>query len=469
MNAKPVACAFLCIVASLLIGVFSFFFFSPWTFFIQLSAGTLLGLCGFLILLKEGLRSFFTGLLLFLCFHPFSAISSSPKDSIQFGGSLRFRSETLYHFNAFTPTRSGVNNDSFVLMRLRPRVTIQPEESFRVFVEPQISRTFAQEESTVANGNNIDDFDLHQGYVDFFLPGDWASFRLGRQELSYGDERLLGAFGWSNVGRSHDAVKLRGEWDSFWIDSFFSWIQRSAGNQYLAGSYGHWAPTDKMVYEPFLLFWTDRDGGVGGRPVELYTVGDRLVWKSGRWDTDWDGALQFGRSAGNNVSAFFGHAAGGYTFDTVTAKPRVGLEYNIASGDKTPNGGSVRGFNQLFPTNHDKYGFMDLVGLRNIHNLRGSFSVRPKEQWKIGLDYHAFFLFHPEDGLYQASGAQVRAGAAGASRFAGQEGDVSLQYQWNPHADFLLGYSAFFAGDFLGDTGVKKNAHFLYAQTVVSF
>lgn len=469
MKKKSFVWAFSCIVVSLLIGGVSFFHFSPWTFFVQLFAGTLFGLCGFLILLKEGLRSFFTGLLLFLCLNPLSAISSSPKESFQFGGSVRFRSENLYHFNSFTPARSAGTKDSFVLMRLRPQVSVQPTEEIRFFVQPQISRTFAQEESTVANGNNIDDFDLHQGYVDFFLPGERASLRLGRQELSYGNERLLGAFGWSNVGRSHDGVKVRGEWDSFWIDSFFSWIQRSAGNQYLAGSYGHWAPTDKMIYEPFFLFWTDRDGGAGGRPVELYTMGDRLVLKSGRWESDWDGGLQLGQSAGKNVLAFFGHAAGSYTFDTATSKPRVGLEYNIASGDKTPNGGSVRGFNQLFPTNHDKYGFMDLVGLRNIHNLRGSLSLSPKEKWKIGFDYHAFFLFHPEDGLYQASGAQVRAGASGASRFAGQEGDLLLQYQWNSHADFLLGYSVFLAGDFLGDTGVKKNAHFLYAQTVVSF
>jgi len=46
------------------------------------------------------------------------------------------------------------------------------------------------------------------------MPADWyqayqASLKIGRQELIYGDERLIGAFGWNNIGRVFDAAKLR--------------------------------------------------------------------------------------------------------------------------------------------------------------------------------------------------------------------------------------------------------------------
>jgi len=36
-----------------------------------------------------------------------------------------------------------------------------------------------------------------------------VSLKVGRQELSYGEERLVGAFAWNNIGRVFDAVKVR--------------------------------------------------------------------------------------------------------------------------------------------------------------------------------------------------------------------------------------------------------------------
>ena len=104
-----------------------------------------------------------------------------------------------------------------------------------------------------------------------------------------------------------------------------------------------------------------------------------------------------------------------------------------------------------------------------MHNPRFNFQVVPLEGLTASLDYHLFFLMEPADGLYQASGAQVRAGAAGASRFAGQEIDALLKYKWNKYANFMLGYSFFATGSFIEDTGVDKNAHFIYAQTTVYF
>ena len=104
-----------------------------------------------------------------------------------------------------------------------------------------------------------------------------------------------------------------------------------------------------------------------------------------------------------------------------------------------------------------------------MHNPRFNFQVVPLEGLTASLDYHLFFLMEPADGLYQASGAQVRAGAAGDSRFAGQEIDALLKYKWNKHANFMLGYSFFNTASFMEDTGVDKNAHFIYAQTTVYF
>jgi hypothetical protein len=41
---------------------------------------------------------------------------------------------------------------------------------------------------------------------DFLAKGLYV--RAGRQEFIYGTERLVGAFGWDNIGRSFDALKM---------------------------------------------------------------------------------------------------------------------------------------------------------------------------------------------------------------------------------------------------------------------
>lgn len=412
--------------------------------------------------------SLFMGLLFIIAIAPSQVLAGD----VDFGGEVRLRSETTSNFETLT----GGENETFVLMRVRAHIDAEPVEDVGIFIQPQFSRKFAQEQSTVANGVAIDDLDLHQGYIDLKNVGGYSLLiRAGRQELSYGNQRLLGAFGWSNIGRAHDGVKLRYRWEKLWLDGFFSWIQDDPNdtgktdNQYLSGLYAHWNKNDKTDYEFYLLSFNDKFDGLGSGDLNLYTVGNLLERRVGAWDYNSEVAIQFGKSGIEEIFAYAAHVAGGYTFD-VHLQPRLGLEYNVASGDDTPGTGtSVKTFNNLFPTNHDKYGYMDLVGWRNIHNGRASVRVQPTDSVTTQVDYHIFYLMQEEDGLYAASGKQLRAGTAGASQYVGQEIDTTLKYKMNPFANLLIGYSFFNAGDFLDDTGDAEDAHFAYLQLTASY
>jgi hypothetical protein len=46
------------------------------------------------------------------------------------------------------------------------------------------------------------------------------SLRAGRQDLNFGEQRLLGNFNWINVGRSFDAVRLTLKHNRYWLDAF---------------------------------------------------------------------------------------------------------------------------------------------------------------------------------------------------------------------------------------------------------
>jgi antirestriction protein ArdC len=54
----------------------------------------------------------------------------------------------------------------------------------------------------------------------------------------------------------------------------------------------------------------------------------------------------------------------------VAAAPHVFLEGNYASGTRNQNGHEWNTFDQLYPSNHDKLGFADLVGRRNLVHFR---------------------------------------------------------------------------------------------------
>src|SRR5260221_557426 len=159
-------------------------------------------------------------------------------------------------------------------MRLRLGVSILYKEDYRVFVQVQDARVAGEETSTGSNDKNLD---LHQGYLEMkHLAGDRWNLIVGRQEWKYGDERLIGASWWSNVGRSFDGVKVRFAGHSYWIDGIAARIQTRPGpfgsppvpattGSDLFGLYGQCFARKGAEYEAYWLQYDDHvaRGAVG--------------------------------------------------------------------------------------------------------------------------------------------------------------------------------------------------------------
>ena len=158
----------------------------------------------------------------------------------------------------------------------------------------------------------------------------------------------------------------------------------------------------------------DPQGTWNGPAAEFATVGVRVKStpeKLGNWDYTAELAVQGGdvyqtdkNSARQDLVAFASHVNAGYTFKETRWKPRFALEYDFASGDDDPTDGDSHSFQNLFPSNHEKYGFMDEFSWRNIHDLRVQTSAKPAKGWEVGLDYHAFFLADTHDYWYRSNG-----------------------------------------------------------------
>lgn len=373
--------------------------------------------------------------------------------------------------------------DQFLGQRIRAHLRVQIHPHLSAYVQGQDVWLFGAESDTVIHNLGTN---LHQAYLDWTPGGSehWE-LRAGRQELIYGEERLLGAFGWDNVGRSFDAARLRyrsGAWsnDFLWgrlVDVRRAGALHRPGNQDLYGVYltraRQGSPARTELYGLYL-----RDGlrTVGERPLDapqatrIFTLGFRRIYQPGTsWSYGLEHAWQFGRRGPDRHRATMLVAKGGHTWGG-RWRPRLGLEYDFATGDDDPRDGNSREFNNLFPTNHIYYGYADLLGLRNMHDLRLTAAARVHPKLIIEADYHRFLLAAQRGPWKNAGGRVLGVDPTGeAGQDLGQEVDLTLRLPLEKRLHLLAGYSVFLPGRFALRTRGPETHHFGYIQTTVAF
>lgn len=439
------------------------------------------------------------------------------------GGQIRARYEMKQNFAApgqagaidFRDKGGNPHNDYLIL---REKVHIGYSQPwFGVFAQGRNSSVGGDDRDP---NPDADKFDLQQGYVRLGNPKKYVTLQAGRQELLYGDERLVGSLDWANIPRTFDALKLRVEGSAGWVDAFTSHpVLADDGsfngyNEYETFS-GVYASTKKLIpKQESQLYFLSRNASVqspfahqkdvpqsgGATARDIYTVGLRVKSTPGQFaGFDYGAELmyQFGRYKEGGATlaaakaqksldheAFAAFVGGGYTATNIAGAPRLGVEYNYASGDDNPNDGDHGTFDNLYPTNHKFYGLADFVSLQNIHNLRFMSSISPVKDFSIALDYHLFWLADTADNFYTVTGAR-RGGTAsttgngyginkGYDSFVGSELDLTLTYKFKNHAIAQVGYAHFFTGDYIDQSLSSpafgsKDADYLYLQLTFNF
>jgi hypothetical protein len=219
---------------------------------------------------------------------------------------------------------------------------------------------------------------------------------------------------------------------------------------------------------------------------DIYTVGGRLKNKLneiGNWDYTVEGAYQFGNYAATATSArltqdaFMFVLQGGYTFADAWATPRIGMEYAYSSGDKNSADGTHGTFDNLFPTNHKFYGYMDFLSLQNLQDLRAIYQLKPTTRSSVSLEGHLFWLADTADVLYNVGGGPRTTGGygvhSGYDNYVGSEVDLVAGYAVTRYAQIEAGYGHFFAGKYIKQSvagvGGSTDADWVYVQTTIKF
>jgi len=375
-------------------------------------------------------------------------------------------------------------NDFYLLDRLRVNVAIQPTDWLKLYGEVQDSRIFFNHH--IANANPFEDsWTLWQGYIQVgSSTSGWADALAGRQVLLFGDERVIGPSNWLNVGRTFDVARVDLHHPGYTVAIFGSsvvpgsntFLHRAIPGNNFYGIYGSFKNIiPRATFEPYVL-WRLAPGNfglsetVGRGHLDEVTIGLHVKGNLPAefdYDAEFDG--QKGSLGPSSIGAWAGYAGMGKTFPSLAAAPRVFIEGNYASGTKNPAGRDWNTFDQLYPSNHDKFGFTDLVGRRNLVQFRVGVEENIGKKWKFKQAFAGYWLATSNDNFYASSGAISVPAHPGASRHIGNELDLVAEYQMNEGLNFGFGYARLFAGQFLETSTPGHDYSYPYAYVEYNF
>ena len=421
-------------------------------------------------------------------------IGDDPDTYVSFGGQARYRYE-LFNNNNFG---AGPQDDTgYHLTRFLAHADLHLGPALRGFV--QLKSALEDGRAGGPRPSDADEFDVQQAFVDVKLPagflgeGAAVTLRGGRQDLVYGAHRLIGPLDWANVRRTFEGGKASVAFskqhtlDLFWVRPVIVDKEEpnvGDGDTSFAGIYDVLSlpnlikPESGAKLELYGLVLNRTDASFFAEGVadeDRYTVGGRLSATPKPFDFDLEAAYQFGKFGGGNVSAWMLAAEGGYTFAGAPLSPRLFLGYDAASGDDDPGDGDLRTFNQLFPTGHPFFGYIDVIGRQNIIDLHPGveFSLLADKPYAkkmtLRAEHHLFWRQSDADAVYNAAGGVLRGGAGSDETEIGAETDLLLNWQIDRHWSAYFGYSHFFAGEFIEETGPSADIDFVYAALQLTF
>ncbi|AXT58827.1 hypothetical protein D1816_00175 [Aquimarina sp. AD10] len=367
---------------------------------------------------------------------------------------IRPRLEYLNGFGNLIP--DNVDAGTFVQQRSRLKFAYK-EEKFAAYLSVQDVSIWGDTPQIAAADNN-NSFSIAQAWIDFKLGKGWST-KLGRQALSYDDQRIFGGLDWAMQGRFHDAALLKYTKEGFKLDIGLAFNQNGISTQTTLfdpnnggnaravfdykGMIYAWLHKDWEKFSGSLLIANNSYQNLEGQvPVDgnvnRQTFGTHLVAKPAK---------------GLSIMANIYGQTGEFTEDIdlsaynalleLTYKPGktlFGIGFETLSGDE--NGGTdgeIKSFFPIFGTNHKFNGYMDYFYVGNHANNIGLNDFYAKTVIKTGEKSSLLIKAHYFSGA-ESLGDNI-------DDYLGTEVDLVFTQKLLAFATLKIGYSHMFASD----------------------
>lgn len=411
------------------------------------------------------------------------------------GGEVREQYEYILNDNFGVGAK---NSDGYWLQRLM----LHSDWHFGPFV-----RVFGQFKSNLEEGREPGPrppdrkrLDLNQAFIDFSYPRTNLSsaatsltLRLGREEIDFGDERLIAVREGANARQSSDGARFIYNSPKARVDAFALQLDADRpgyfnndpnwSHQTLWGLYATIPLTTKSTASTlnnisldlfYLGFNHDNarfNAGVGNET--RHTVGGRL-WRAhyiNGLDFNVLGAYQFGSFGNKEISAFSAALDAGYKLQQLLFAPRVACSLQISSGDSSPNDKRLETFNAMFPAGYYYGGgLIGQIGPANAIIFQPELDLHPTST--LGVYLKGLFVWREDtgDGLYNTPGSLIRTSSANTKRYVGASPEILVTQQLGRHAIFSVSYYHFYRGGFLTENQpVSKDVDYFSAWLTYKF
>lgn len=356
----------------------------------------------------------------------------------------------------------------------------------------QDARVWGQDASTINRTTTADNngLMLHEAWAeiqltDTLIKTSALTLKIGRQELVYDDQRLLGNLDWLQQARRHDAALLKYEssqWKLHAGAAFNQNKENTAGTVYNNTPSGNYAGNTNggTMYKSLQFLYAGRQWTTGSaswlfladqfNKYHYDTVGTVVTkaYDKGAWNRLTTGVYfnntfhQLNLTAGAYYQ--LGKTNAGQTLHGIMVsllaawqmnkKLSLAAGYDYTSGGVTASGNS-KAFDPLYGTPHKFRGFMDYFYAASGFGGTGLQDCFLKLKWKVnargalGLDAHQF-------NSVAVVADPLKPGATGKN--FGQELDLIYNYTITPQVGVEAGYSHYFSTGFLAAAKNIANA-----------
>ncbi len=308
--------------------------------------------------------------------------------------------------------------------------------------------------SAAGNGN----FRVQEAWADLKLSEKW-SFKLGRQPLSYDDQRILGGLGWAQQARTHDVGIIKFKDSGFALDAGYS-LNTLGDNIYdtaLLFSYRdlafvHANKTFGKVSLSGLVMNTTFQAGTEDKS-SLLTAGIHAKAKFGKLGLAANAYLQDGQRVGDvDVKGAYLVSLNANLKTSEKIALMAGAE--IISGTKDDSAA----FFPLYGTNHKFNGLMDRFYVGNHAIGSGLVDFNLGASFKLGKGYNLTLKGHTFKEESRAKNA------------LGQEIDLVIAKAFKGYK-IVAGYSQFFESDDFpnpaGNPEAKGTQNWAWAMLII--
>lgn len=345
------------------------------------------------------------------------AIAAGAQEENKFTIDAQLRTRGEYNNGADYPRNESQLAATFI--NERARISMDFERGpLELKMSAQHTGLWGQDGMNTANGRMT----MNEAWAKLKLDNAWF-IKIGRQQLSYDNERILGASDWNVNGNWHDALKLGYESGVNKVHVFAAMNQSNANSgNYYQGSmpykamqgvwYQHkWVSTPLSISLLGLNTGFEQGKPGHGKTKYMQTLGTNVDYKPGAWDLHGEFYYQMGRSADDlKVSTCMASFKAGYNVNE-NLKVALGMDYlegeQYIAGSYDKNGLRVlykeyndrtRTFNPLYGSHHLFYGLMDYFyadsfvgGIEpGLGDLQVDVDYKASAKTSMMLNYHYF-------------------------------------------------------------------------------